>query len=609
MGGYSYHLRDNNGPQAVTHLPDDHGRRRVVLREEAVRFVAVHEPGLLPRLPEATILDKSSAGTFVKVIALFQALWFSLQCVARMGQGLALSLLELTTFAHCVVALIIGWLWLKKPADIQEPDPLVIPPPRVVADDGDENREEEEEAEENDLGVTAHWLMAMLYTLSSFDHGEEADEDKWRKLTPGQTERLRAAAAAKEEDHDDDNNTTAVNSPAYLQPLGDHGPMSFAELGWDHDQQQQQQQQPGSSSSRPNTRSGRPRTAPRLGPAKNSGQSLSELIQSAADAEQRLRVRMELAHKGWAHYILNADADAAPRPLSSSSPATTVPFHPPTLLGTPISPAGKAQQKQEREQQQQAEEEDPYTLQRNLKRTLRNTLCDRVPNFPRRRHQPTTKQYQPAHHHHHHPPHPHHADHQDQNHNHEEHSQPAAAAEQHRHTTRTHLGITLAGFLYGGLHLLAWDATFTSAAERTLWRVAALSLAASGLLVPVSHAEGYVSDAVRPWLAMDEDDRDAEEAAHLRAKAQEILHDSSGGLGADNKRAWWRRWAWKVYRWCFLWMVEVARVSRVAVLVVFALVYIGLRLFVFLESLVNIVHLPASAYDTVQWSQYVPHIS
>lgn len=562
------------------HLPDDHGRQRVVLRDEALRFIAVHEPSVIPRLPEAEILDKSSAGTFVKMIALFQALWFSLQCVARMGQGLSISLLELTTFAHCVVALIIGWLWLKKPADIQEPDPLVIPPPpAAAADDNDDDG-----GEVKDKGETAHWLMAMLYTLTSFDHGEEADEDKWRKLTPGQTARLRAGAAKEQDD-------AAVTSPAYLRPLGDHGPMSFAELDWDD-----HQQQPGSSS-RPNT-SSRPvtalttATAPRNplavvpSASKSPTQSLSELIQSAADAEHRLRIRMELAQKGWEYYILNASRPSSP---------TTGPSPSPKLLKTPISPGGKAQQQQE---------EDPITLQRNLKRTLRNTLCDRVPNFPRGRHQPTTKQYQPSHHHHHH----HHPDHQDHNNEggqqqqqqEQHHSQ--STTEQNRHTTRTHLGITLAGFLYGGLHLLAWDATFTSAAERTLWRIAALSLAASGLLVPVSHAEGYISDAVRPWLAMDEEDRDAEEAAHLKAKAQEILQ--GGG-----QRVRWRKWAWKVYRWCFLWMIEVARVLRVAMLVLFALVYFGLRLFVFLECLVNLVHLPVSAYEVVRWSQYVPHIS
>lgn len=569
MGGYSYNLREGS----KVFLPDDHGRQRVVLKDEALRFVAVHEPSVIPRLSEATILDKSGAGTFVKIIALFQALWFSLQCIARMGQGLSISLLELTTFAHCVVALIIGWLWLRKPLDIQEPDPLVIP----------SGVEEDDDVVEENEGEKAHWLMAMLYSLSSFDGDSEADEDKWRKLTPGQHERLQQV---KDKDKDE-----IVRSPAYLQPLGEHGPMSFsAELGWDHNRP---------SSSRPNT-SSRPVTAaasstPRSPLAvvrsKSPAQSLSELIQSAADAEQRLRIRMELAQKGWEHYILNA-------PSRSPSPTNT-PVSPSTHL---LQDEAKAQRHGEREEEGDKADADPLVLQRNLKRTLRNTLVDRVHNFPRGHHQPTTKQYERSgsHHSHHH--------HHDGAHENDTQPISITAAEQRRQTIRTHLGITLAGFLYGGLHLLAWDATFTTPAERDLWRIAALSLAASGLLVPVSHAEGYISDAVRPWLAMDEEDRDAEEAAHLRQKAKEILKGGTGGHSSRGN-ARWRKWAWKVYRWGFLWMIEVVRVLRVAVLVIVALVYIGLRLFVFLECLVNLVHLPPSAFEVVRWSQYVPHIT
>lgn len=587
MGGYSYNLREGS----KVYLPDDHGRQRVVLKDEALRFIAVHEPSVIPRLAEATILDKSGAGTFVKIIALFQALWFSLQCIARMGQGLSISLLELTTFAHAVVALIIGWLWLKKPLDISEPDPLVIP-----SDDDDEVEVE---------GEYAHWLLAMLYTLSSFD-GDEADEDKWRKLTPGQTERLQQVGATQEPTTKDN-----VEPPVYLQPVGDHGPLSFAELGWDP------KQHASSGTSRPNTSSAsRPATAITAAPAPRSplalavipsrspAQSLSELIQSAADAEHRLRIRMELAQRGWEHYILNAPRSPFPTtPATVTSPSTN-----------PLDNSGDKSQQEEQE-----EDEDPHILQRNLKRTLRNTLVDRVHNFPRGHHQPTTHQYQSSHNHHQHHNHQHHtSDLQHQPEETQAHATTttATATEQRRHTVRTHLGITLAGFLYGGLHLLAWDATFTSPAERTLWRIAALSLAASGLLVPVSHAEGYIGEAVRPWLAMDEEDRDAEEAAHLREKAQEILHGGSSNAEEEGghrtrrqKPVKWRKWAWKVYRWCFLWMIEVIRILRVAVLVFIGLIYFGLRLFVFLECLVNLVHLPASAYEVVQWSQYVPHIS
>lgn len=534
MGGYCYHLRD--GTTGRVHLPDDDGRRELALRDEALRFVAQHEPGVIPRLAASAILDKSSASAFVKIITLFQALWFSLQCIARMGQGLSISLLELTTFAHCVVGLIIGWLWLQKPLDISQADALDI----------------SEDARE------PHWLMAMLYTLSSFD-GDETDEEKFKKLSPTTAARRPGEVV---NDLDAAKETPDVTRQVYLDPPGGHAPMSFTDL----DLELATSSRPPSS--RPVTGAShlRPQTAQRspaaaADAATSPAQSLSELIQAAADAERNLRVRMHLANKGWEHYVL----DPAPQPPSSSRPPSAAA---PSNHLTPEPPAGDGTTTSIDLSRELAQSR--HIVQRRLKHALQNTLVDRVTNLPR--HQP----------------------------HHGSSAVGEQARRQHRsHTVRTHLGITLTGFLYGGLHLLAWDATFGSVGEAVLWRVGALSLAASGLLVPVSRAEGLVEEVVRPWLEMDEEERDAEEAAHLAEKAKAM------GLW---RGGWRRRW-WRVYKWCFLWMVEVLRVLKVMVMVGVATVYFGLRIFIFLECLVNVAHLPPSAYDVVNWSQYVPHIS
>lgn len=572
MGGYSYNLREGGH----IYLPDDHGRQRVVLRDEALRFLAEHEPAIIPNLSVATIQDKSSAGTFVKIIALFQALWFSLQCIARMGQGLSISLLELTTFAHCLVALIIGWLWLKKPLDIQEPDSLVIPA----------------DAKE------PHWLLAMLYTLSSFD-GEESDEDRYHKLAPAPSARMATTVA-------DEKETPQI----YLQPLGNHDPLSFSQLDLSPGRPESSLRP---NSSRPVTaynanNNNRPGRMASMSPvvtrsSSSPAQSLSELIQAAADAEHRFQLRMQLAQKGWEYYILDAPPPP-PLPIPNTSGTTT------TTITAATGGDGGGATAIATGSLSPDYNEDPVLVQRHLKSALRNTLVDRVHNFPR-----VNGSRRPQYYHHHH-------------HNRRlplpffqggaSSSSPSPQkTEQQRHTLHTHLGITLAGFLYGGLHLLAWDATFTSVAESVLWKIASISLAASGLLVPVTHAQGVVQDAVRPWLEMDEEDRDAEEEAHLREKAKEML----GGGNSSSSWLWgwwgmskwdrrkWRRRAWRVYRWCFLWMIEVVRVFRVAVLVLFGLVYFGLRVFVLLECLMNLVHLPDSAFEVVQWSQYVPHIT
>lgn len=516
MGGYSYKLRDG----LKVFLPDDHNREQLVLRDEALRFVAEHEPAVIPNLSVLDILDKSSSSTFVKIIALFQALWFSLQCIIRMAQGLSISLLELTTFAHCIVALIIGVLWLRKPVDISKPDALDMP----------------------DTVSQPHWLIAILYSLTSFDHNE-SDEERYTKL--GQAE----------QDAVQDYTPQGPRTSTYLDATINQDPITFSDLNLHGGRPQSSAVSMGRpttavpsrpTTSRPTPASPQTHLSP-PGQDQDADQSttagaasLSELVQAAADQERRFRIRMQLAQKGWDHYILDRHPHEEPTANENETAATATGAA--TLAAQSMTP------------------ENRHRLQRRLKRTMRNTLVDRVTNFPRRRHD---------------------------------------SIPQEQHAFKTHLGISLTGFLYGGLHMLAWDASFTSEAESALWKLASVSLACSGLLVPVAHAEGVILNAVRPWLMMDEEDRDAEEAEHLAEKAAKMGRWKHG----------WRKWWWKFYKWCFLWMIEVVRVIKVVGIVVVGCVYLGLRFFIFVECLANLSHLPPSAYDVVRWSQYVPHIS
>jgi hypothetical protein len=52
------------------------------------------------------------------IVTCVQAAWFCSQCIARMSSGLAISLLELNTFAHCVSAFFIYGFWWHKPYDV-----------------------------------------------------------------------------------------------------------------------------------------------------------------------------------------------------------------------------------------------------------------------------------------------------------------------------------------------------------------------------------------------------------------------------------------------------------------------------------------------------------
>ncbi|KAL8642370.1 MAG: hypothetical protein Q9228_000923 [Teloschistes exilis] len=76
---------------------------------------------VLPWLSEGEIWDKSKANGLAKTIVCIQAAWFCTQCIARLGQGMPISLLELNTFAHAVCALLVYILWWNKPLDVHEP--------------------------------------------------------------------------------------------------------------------------------------------------------------------------------------------------------------------------------------------------------------------------------------------------------------------------------------------------------------------------------------------------------------------------------------------------------------------------------------------------------
>lgn len=55
---------------------------------------------------------------------LLQATWFLVQAIARLSQGLPVSLLEVNTIGHVLYALVIYILWWDKPREVGEPTVL-----------------------------------------------------------------------------------------------------------------------------------------------------------------------------------------------------------------------------------------------------------------------------------------------------------------------------------------------------------------------------------------------------------------------------------------------------------------------------------------------------
>ncbi|KAK5746853.1 hypothetical protein LTR17_000483 [Elasticomyces elasticus] len=115
MGGFAIDLpkSDHN---IVPGNPD-----RIRLTVEGLKLMTSIDLKLLPDISREAIQDKSKASPLAKTIVCLQALWFCVQCITRLVQGLSISLLELNTFAHALCAFVIYGLWWNKPLDVEEP--------------------------------------------------------------------------------------------------------------------------------------------------------------------------------------------------------------------------------------------------------------------------------------------------------------------------------------------------------------------------------------------------------------------------------------------------------------------------------------------------------
>ena len=115
MGGFAV----ESAPKGDIFLPGNPSR--LILTPAAIRFLANTEPALIPDISKEQIHDKSKASGLAKALVCMQASWFCIQCLARLANDMAISLLELNTFAHAMCTLLIYLLWWHKPLDVEEP--------------------------------------------------------------------------------------------------------------------------------------------------------------------------------------------------------------------------------------------------------------------------------------------------------------------------------------------------------------------------------------------------------------------------------------------------------------------------------------------------------
>jgi hypothetical protein len=94
------------------------GKTVATLDLDTLELIASREPETLLPVQIAASQHPGQASKIVKIATRIQAAWFCSQCIARMSGGLAISLLELNTFAHCLSAFFIYGFWWRKPYDV-----------------------------------------------------------------------------------------------------------------------------------------------------------------------------------------------------------------------------------------------------------------------------------------------------------------------------------------------------------------------------------------------------------------------------------------------------------------------------------------------------------
>ena len=109
-----------------------------------------------------------------------------------------------------------------------------------------------------------------------------------------------------------------------------------------------------------------------------------------------------------------------------------------------------------------------------------------------------------------------------------------------------------AGLIYGGLHLFAWNATFPSPIEKTLWRSSGIILAVSGIILTMQ----YITPT----------------------EIQNFFYDMAAGIS-------------------------------VALMMFLAVLYTTARVYLVVECFINLKYLPEAAYLVPEWSRYFPHIT
>ncbi|RSM09198.1 hypothetical protein CEP52_004258 [Fusarium oligoseptatum] len=159
-----------------------------------------------------------------------------------------------------------------------------------------------------------------------------------------------------------------------------------------------------------------------------------------------------------------------------------------------------------------------------------------------------------------------------------------------------YLVLSTIGFIYGGLHCLAWNAPFATNLERLLWRLSSVTVSAIGVLILLL----YTWELAPPiWRNLGDSINTVGNLIYDNTwrKIQNLLHHP------------WDGWIKNIGIFSLTPVLLLFRALYDVSIVGFILLYCLARVYLVVECFINLAHLPDSAYLLPKWSQYVPHIA
>jgi hypothetical protein len=195
-----------------------------------------------------------------------------------------------------------------------------------------------------------------------------------------------------------------------------------------------------------------------------------------------------------------------------------------------------------------------------------------------------------------------------------------------------YIGLAITGFIYGGLHCLAWNAPFATRAETVLWRVSSIAIMSTFLLVlllycweqsPPAPFEDFLDSVGDFWDSL-AGLLDSLADFLLRRKWRDHFRSSRRSCKRIFRSLWnpmknispppWVKTVLNgvanVALWGLLFPLWILpRLIFDLIVVAAILLYCLARVYLVVECFINLSHLPESVFEVPVWSQYVPHIS